>query len=563
VGERDVRQLVAALMKNLPLLVILCACSGNGVPGTNSGADSDGAQASAALVELSPPLLLRRMSLDLRGILPSIDELDAVEADPTQLDIIRDQYLDDPLFEERLVELLAERWHTRLDTFEIQYYDYQMEPDQEFEFERSVGEEPLRLIAHVVAEDLPWTDIVTADYTMANETLAEIWPLDYPKRGTGWQKSTWLDGRPPVGVLASNGLWWRYVTNISNMNRSRVAAMSRLLLCQDMLSRPVSLTGAVALSDEDATAAAIREVPACLACHATIEPLAAALFGFWTVISYNPLELGTYHPERETLGPRYLGFEPAYFGQPIEGLVDLGVAIANDPRFYTCAAEQAAELYWRRPVGLDDFAQIDALRVSFLEQGGTYKNLIRDVMDTAEYRAGAFEDDASEADLDRELTWRMVSPAQMSSTLEDLTGFVWTFDGFEQMANDNPGYRVLAGGVDGYSTTRPQQDPGISWLVTSKRLAQAAAAYASDAELQKGGERKSFSVVTVDDLPGDANFTAELERLHWRLYAVRPDADRIAEAELMWTEMADLAGPTEAWSRLYSAMLRDPEFVAY
>lgn len=546
-------------MRQVPLLMILGACSGEGAP----GADSSASDVREPLTELSAPLLLRRMSLDLRGVLPSIDELDAVEADATQLPIIRDQYLEDPLFEERLVKLLAERWHTRLDEFEIQYYDYQMAPDQEFEFERSVGEEPLRLIAHVIAEDLPWTEIVTADYTMANETLAEIWPLDYPKGGTGWQKSTWQDGRPPVGVLASNGLWWRYVTNISNMNRSRVAAISRLLLCQDMLSRPVSLTGAVALTDEDATSAAIREVPACVACHATIEPLAATLFGFWTVISYNPLELGTYHAERETLGPRYLGFEPAYFGQPIEGLVDLGVAIANDPRFYSCAAEQAAELYWRRPVELDDFARIDALRVSFLEQGGTYKNLIREVTDTAEYRVGAFDDAATDDEVDRELTWRLVTPDQMSTTLEDLTGFIWTYDGFEQMANDNPGYRILAGGVDGYSTTRPQQDPGVSWLVASKRLAQAASAYAVQNELELSGERKSFSVVTADDRPGDANFTAELERLHWRLYAIRPDADRLAAAEQAWTDMADQFGPTEAWSRLYSAMLRDPDFVAY
>ena len=34
---------------------------------------------------------------------------------------------------------------------------------------REVGEEPLRLMAHVAVNDLPWSDIVTADYTMADE----------------------------------------------------------------------------------------------------------------------------------------------------------------------------------------------------------------------------------------------------------------------------------------------------------------------------------------------------------------------------------------------------------
>ena len=36
----------------------------------------------AALVPLDAPRLARRLSLDLRGVLPSTEELDAVEADP-------------------------------------------------------------------------------------------------------------------------------------------------------------------------------------------------------------------------------------------------------------------------------------------------------------------------------------------------------------------------------------------------------------------------------------------------------------------------------------------------
>ena len=176
------------------------------------------------LVELDAPRLLRRISLDTRGVLPTLDELDAVEADPSRIDGYLDSYLDqDELFEARLVSLLSERWHTRLDTFEIQYYDYQLDTEQEFAFESAVGEEPLRLMARIAVLDRPWTDIVTADYTVANELLASVWPLDYPEGATGWQLSTYTDGRPAVGVLATNGLWWRYVTNVSNMNRSRAS----------------------------------------------------------------------------------------------------------------------------------------------------------------------------------------------------------------------------------------------------------------------------------------------------------------------------------------------------
>ena len=165
--------------------------------------------AADPLVPLQGPLLLRRMSLDLRGTVPTAEELDRVEADPSEVATIRDEYLQDPRLEGRLINLFAERFHTRLDEFEVQYYDYDLEESQEFEFEQSVGEEPLRLMAHVAMTDAPWSDIVTADYTMSNEMLASLWPISYPEGASGWTEAQYTDGRPAAGILATNGLWWQ------------------------------------------------------------------------------------------------------------------------------------------------------------------------------------------------------------------------------------------------------------------------------------------------------------------------------------------------------------------
>ena len=78
-----------------------------------------------ALIPLSSPRLLRRMSLDLRGTLPSVAELDAVESgDAAALDAGRDAILADPAFEERLVLKLAERWHTRVDEYLLKNVEY-------------------------------------------------------------------------------------------------------------------------------------------------------------------------------------------------------------------------------------------------------------------------------------------------------------------------------------------------------------------------------------------------------------------------------------------------------
>jgi hypothetical protein len=521
-------------------------------------------EAEPVLTPLDAPRLLRRMSLDIRGQLPTVAEQDAVEADPAQLEVLRDAMMDeDGLLEERLVQLFGERFLTRLDKFELQFSDFFLEEEQEHAFERSVGEEPLRLMAHIAVNDLPWTDIVTADYTMANDLLASIWPLEYPEGVTGWQVATYTDGRPAAGVLATNGLWWRYVTNISNMNRSRAAAVSRLFMCQDVLSRPVSLTGSVALSDTDGTATALKTNPSCLACHSTVDPLASSLFGFWTVVSYNTLELSYYHAERERLGETYLGAAPAFFGQAIGGMVDLGPAIAGDSRFYSCAAETAAEILWRRPIEDTDFSTTDALRRAFIQEGITWRPLMRAVLDTDEYRAGAFTEAATAEDQDREVVWRMIPPGLLEGIEEQLTGYSWEYEGFDQMANDDPGYRVLAGGVDGFSVTRPQQDPGVTWLLTSQRLAQASASYAVNRELGEGGERLLLQQVSTDDRPGDPAFTAELKDLHWRLYAVRADESWLASAGEFWSTVEADEGAAEAWTRLASAMLRDPQFLGY
>ena len=241
---------------------------------------------------LPTPRLLRRISLDLRGTLPDVADLDRVEADPTQLDALVTDYLGDPLLESRLVHLFHQSWHMRIDNFNTTRHGLGISTEDEIRFERSVGEEPLRLMARVVADDLPWTDVVTADWTMANAMLLDLYPLESVATDSGeddeWQPARYTDGRPAAGVLSTNGLWWRYPTSQFNRNRGRAAALSRLLLCFDYLTLPVSFEGVSGLEDAAGIESAVRNDPACITCHASLDPVAATLFGFWWVESLHP-----------------------------------------------------------------------------------------------------------------------------------------------------------------------------------------------------------------------------------------------------------------------------------
>jgi hypothetical protein len=449
-------------------MIFWLACAED--PPVRTMADVDW-QGDARWLEPQPaPRLLRRMSLDLRGVLPSEAELDAVEADPARVTEFRDVYLEDPRFEERLVALLAERWNTVQDSYEVGIKDYFLPDETADTFVHSVGEEPLRLIARVIAEDRPYSEIVTADWTMSNELLSAYWPVDYPD-GTGWQPSRYTDRRPAAGVLSTNGMWWRYVTNQSNMSRGRVAVVSRLLLCTDILARPVRFIRTEAVSSEEA----LRTNPACLTCHSAVDPAAATLFGYWWLTQYNPYEMQTYHAEREPLGPRLLGTEPGWYGTPIDGLVDLGDEIAADPRFVRCGAESFATQLWRRDVRLEDFGRIEDLRQGFVASGLNARDLIRAVTDTPEYQAGGIVEGAPAEVAGRERVERLLSPNQLKTVLAEEAGFEWTYQGYEQLENDVLGHRVLRGGVNGYSATRVQQDMGLTWTLVNTRVAEAAA----------------------------------------------------------------------------------------
>lgn len=463
--------------------------------------------------QISAPRLLRRASLDLRGTLPSTAELDSAEAQPEGIQATIEQWLLEPAFQERLVLMLGEQWHTRVEAFPIEAWDYDLE-DQEYAFERAVGEEPLRLAAHVVTTGQPWSEVVQADYTLANPMLQEIWGLEALESGSGWVRAQYQDDRPHAGVLSTNGLWWRYNTDVSNMNRRRVAAISRLLVCHDLLSRPVSLGESASEDVENA----VQTDPACMTCHAALDPAAAALFGFWTVIEYSEIEHANYHPERELLYDRYLGVEPAWHGVPVSGPESLGQAIAADPRFDTCAVQRFSEALIRRPITREEQVSLGA------GYEGVVLDWLPDLLASPQYGAQEV---------------RLLTPQQLDSALLQATGFSWTQDGTPLMDLDSGGLRQLAGGVDGEQVKGPQQVPGLTRTLVIQRL----------------GERAARSVA--------AQGSIDIAQWHWRLLAERPTDQDMDALEALHSTVLAQSDVQTADAAVLTVLMRDAAFEAY
>ncbi len=511
---------------------------------------------------LPSPRLLRRLSLDLRGTLPSTEELDAVEADPSAYARIRDTYLADPRFEARLVDLYQERWRTQVDVYRANAYDFGYEMVEEYAFLRSVGSEPLRLAAHVVATDRPYTEILTADWTMSNEILADIFPVDYPADAAGWTETHYTDARPAAGVLATNGLWWRYVSPLFNYNRARTAAILDLFVCQDILNRPVVFDRPLPV-EPGAAEAALRTEDACLSCHATVEPIAATLFGFLPQDDFSALEMTRYHAERERNGESTLRVEAAWYGEPVEGLAGLGAAIARDTRFADCAVETVAEGMLRRRTDPVDAALLREAREALVSRDMRLTAAFRSVTDSPTYQAGALAGTVTDADLARETTARILVAQQLRSVLLDLTGFTWNRLGADMLDSDTNGYRVMANGADGDSLTRPLQAAGLTWALVAQRAAEAAALQVAEHDLAGAEAPRLLDQVTRSTLSSDPAFRAQLASLVWRLHARRADDATLEGLTDLWNAAAALRGPVDAWATVLAVLLRDPDFLTY
>ena len=552
-----------------PLLLLLLACA-EATPKPDEATPPAAATPEAVaphdpslgLEPASPARILRRMSLDLRGTTPTLEELAALEADSSALPALREAMLTDPRFEERLVDFFGEQWWTLVDNFDVEAYDYGLSGSDTFELRRAAGEEPLRLLAHVGARDLPWSEIVTADYTVANPLLGEVWPLDYPAGATGWQVAPWTDGRPHAGVLVSNGLWWRYRTNPFNQNRSRAAAIFRLLTCTDILARPVAFGEASRPTSPEDQLAAILTEPYCVACHAAIEPVAASLFGFWVTVQYSAEEMTRYHPERESMAAEYTSVSNAWVGEPVYGLADLGLVISQDPRFTTCAVKTMAKALWRREPELHDLPTITELDQRFRAADQRLSALVAAITDTPQYQVGRLTDAAPAEAEERERTVSLLSAEQLRHVLRDLTGYEWTRYGDDLLQDDGLGYRVLAGGLNGVNVTSPQPDPGLTWNLVWLRLVQASASYVVTHDLLTRDEApRLFTAVTLEDRPGDDAFEAQLEDLALRTLSRRLTEGEAAALRDLWTALLPTDGPQGGWTAVLSALLLDPEFV--
>ena len=287
--------------------------------GDNSSGSSDDAFFKEVLLA-SPSETLRRASLILAGRLPNEEEIALANSGDDGLRDAIIGLMQGDGFHEFLIRGANDRLHT--DAFvngsfsEVsdlnglagdRYPMGELLWDLEgaiWGYRTGIARAPLELIAHIVENDRPYSEVVTADYTMVNwftsqvlRSDVEVGSFEDPKvfapgknRGSVARDDDYLAEQVPgfgtrviehsgfidyphAGVL--NDLTWlhRYPTTETNRNRARARWTFYHFLGIDIETSAPRTTDPVALADTDNPT---LKNPACTVCHDRLDPVAGA-----------------------------------------------------------------------------------------------------------------------------------------------------------------------------------------------------------------------------------------------------------------------------------------------
>ena len=526
---------------------------------------------------MSPRRLLRRLTLSLAGRLPSEAEQSAVARGGLQaIDAVLDSVMQEEAFYDRLRESFndilltsgyddgaesalsythfhkSRLWYKQRDPNrnrdsddrlkyshpEMREY-YQLVKD----YRQALRREPLELIAHIVRNDRPFTEIVTADYIMVSpytargygvfEQLREKFddpedPFEYiPYRlqaltddssGKIVQESE-TGFYPHAGVLSTFQYLKRYPTTETNRNRLRVRMYFEHFLGVDILELAPRVGDAAAVTAQyDVPTMQAAE---CVVCHKVIDPIAGLFQDYYVVDGkgiFGPRRDGWY----QDMFPTGLENAPLPPEEKWRALPWLGERTVKDPRFTTAMVGHAWYILTGRkplspPADIDDpmFAarrrayreqreEIQRIADKFAKSDFNLKVAFKKCAQSPFYRADgvatAIDDPERLAELEDIGVARLLTPEQLERKLQAVFGEKW---GRLQDTENKLG--ILYGGIDSKEITERIKEPSGAMGAIQRIMANENACrhVAKDFTLPPE-QRRLFPDVQPDVLPGES-----------------------------------------------------------
>ena len=525
---------------------------------------------------LAPRAQLLRASMALRGTRPSMAEYERVDADPDAYAELVDEFLDSPEFGETVRQYVTE-WlelDQAPDTYPAGFPSIgALSGLSSHELNTSIIQAPGRLAEHVMMRGRPWSEIVTAEYTLADHTVSVVWGLPYDDAKGGWQVTEYTDGRSAAGLLSDGWIFTRMPSTDGNRNRERASLIAGAFICHDYPSRPVKIPADLDLTSEAAISNAIEHNPACVSCHHTLDPL-ASFFAVHHGLRIPETDITSY-PIAQYTPEKTIDFErPAWYGQPASDLAELGALIAEDPRFASCSIRRFYSELMHQPFDDVPFGAIARYLPEFKRSGLDARALVRAIALSPEFRARQIDPERGPRYVDVGL--RRATPRQLDKMFDALIGYRWLANvdevfGAEYNIGEVPlmrdflwGYRTLAGGPNNFDTVEHTRTANPTTLLVLSNLAERAARHVVDNDV------RSFAapvLLTVEGAwSGDREAVEEqLELLAVRLYGLEEDqaAAEAARVVALFDAVVAAADVERAWEIVLTAMFQDPRVLFY
>jgi hypothetical protein len=369
---------------------------------------------------------------------------------------------------------------------------------------RAAAREPLELIAHVVENDRPFSEILTADYTMINPYSAMLYetdaafedPLDEDEFVEGHVTISGPDGPervPHAGVLTSPMFLNRFPTTPTNRSRHRARKVYELFLATDILQvaeRPIDPTASGRFNNPT------RDDSQCNGCHRQIDPIAGAFLKWHENDQERYEPRSDWHPEMFAPGFGKEVMDTAEYPRAEQWLAQRIVA---DPRFVLSALQTLYRgltgreplEYPANPQAPEFTAQLRAWRAqdaifraigaAFVADDMNLKTLVREIVLSPYFRAANVAQNASEeriAELSGVGTGRLSIPSVLARKIEAVIGFPWArgWDGRDQLTSE---YNVLYGGIDSNTVTERLTQPSGVIVNVAMRMANEVACEAT------------------------------------------------------------------------------------
>jgi hypothetical protein len=477
--------------------------------------DSAAADPDEGLVLLPPDATLRKATLLLAGRLPTDDALAQVRAGGEgALRLQLRALMDEPAFADLMVErfndlLLTDRYLEGRDGLgllddddfpTVWWFEETYDDDYDLLYQRAsdaVAREPLELIRWILRERRPFTEVLTADYTLVNGYSAmsygvadAAWPNPADPASLAFRPST-VPGWTHAGLLSSPAFVSRFPTTATNRNRHRAWKVMKTFLATDILAfseRPI-----------DAASSSVHNPtlndPQCTVCHATMDPIAGTFQDFDDEGRLRPMAEGWYADMRPP------GFGEVALPSGQAALPWLGAQMAADPRFALAMVRNVLQLVASAdllpPAAAADRALRPALNVqdAWIDQAAEQLRAadydLRVAVEAAilsSWFRAADDRGADPARAERVGLARLLTPEELDRKIRATLGLGWD-DGDEPLLLDR--YKLLYGGIDSFSIIQRLKAPNGVIGAVSLRMANemACAAVPLDLTLPRASRR--------------------------------------------------------------------------